>query len=310
MSPTPGILSQTTPNGLKEISWNSRLVLGTAAFQPGYGIINSGESPERKQWWNLLEAGLAQGIKKIDTAAAYGEAERILGDFGMKNLSVITKIRCEESRAGGDLEDKLVQSLRRLQIPRCYGLLLHNDEALAGASGGEMAGALHGLIRKGLVEKIGISSYEAARAEVLAQRYGLQILQIPCNPLDRRVVESGTLRRWTERGIEVHLRSVFLQGLLLRELPVSAHVSSAIPLAQARRFREECQAAGVSPLHACLSFVYGTSPTAHIVIGPTSVAELRQIADYRPDGSPLQPDGLPAWDPSFDPRSWESPVVR
>ena len=93
MSPTPGILSQTTPNGLKEISWNSRLVLGTAAFQPGYGIINSGESPERKPWWNLLEAGLAQGIKKIDTAAAYGEAERIHGDFGMKDFSVITKIR-------------------------------------------------------------------------------------------------------------------------------------------------------------------------------------------------------------------------
>jgi len=303
-------LSRTARSGLNESCCERRLVLGTAAFQAGYGITNGGKLSERKQWWNLLEAAFARGIKKIDTAAAYGEAERILGDFGMKNFSVITKIRCEESRAGGDLEDKLVQSLRRLQIPRCYGLLLHNDQALTEASGGEIAGALHGLIRKGLVEKIGISSYESTQAEVLAERYGLQILQIPCNLLDRRVVESGTLRRWTERGIEVHLRSVFLQGLLLRELPVSAHVSPAIPLDQARGFREKCQASGVSPLHACLSFVYSTSPAAHIVIGPTSVTELRQIADNQPDGSRLQPDGLPAWSPSFDPRSWDSPVVR
>ena len=61
----------------------------------------------------------------------YGEAEHILGDFGIKNLSGITKIRYEKNRADEDLEHRLVQSLRRLQIPRCYGLLLHNDEALA-----------------------------------------------------------------------------------------------------------------------------------------------------------------------------------
>jgi len=301
-------LSQATGDDGKELSCASRLVLGTAAFQHGYGITNGGKSPEQKQCWSLLEAGLAQGIKKIDTAAAYGEAERLLGDFGMKNFSVITKVHCEESRAGEDLEEKLVQSLRRLQIPRCYGLLLHNEEALAGASGVKIAGALHGLIRKGLVEKIGVSSYEAAQAELLVEKYGLQILQIPCHPLDRRVVESGTLRRWTEGGIEVHLRSIFLQGLLLQELPVSARATPSLPLAETRRFREKCKAAGISPLQACLSFVWEASPTASVVIGPTSVDELTQIIDYRPDRSLVEPDWLLAWSPSFDPRTWGKPL--
>jgi len=108
----------------------------------------------------------------------------------------------------------------------------------------------------------------------------------------------------------VHLRSIFLQGLLLRELPVSARATPAIPLAEARRFREKCQAAGISPLQACLSFVWAASPKAHIVIGPTSVDVLLQIMDYRPDRSPTEPDWLPAWSPSFDPRNWELPIGR
>jgi len=66
---------------------------------------------------------------------------------------VITKIRYDENQVGEEVEAKLVQSLARLRISRCYGLLLHNDEALAGALGGKIAGTLHGLIRKGLVEK-------------------------------------------------------------------------------------------------------------------------------------------------------------
>jgi aryl-alcohol dehydrogenase-like predicted oxidoreductase len=295
---------------LNESSWCSRLVLGTASFRPGYGITNVAKSAERKHWWNLLESSLAQGIRKIDTAAAYGEAEHILGEFGMKNFSVVTKIRCEKHLAGEDVEDKLIQSLRRLQISRCYGLLLHNDEALAGPWGGGIAKVLHGLIGKGLVEKIGISSYEASQAEILAQRHGLQLLQVPCNPLDRRVVESGSLQRWADQGIEVHLRSVFLQGLLVQESPVSVRATPAVPLAQTRWFREKCAAAGITPLQACLSFVWEANPTAQIVIGPTSAEELCQIVDYRPSQSLIKLNWLPAWSPSFDPRTWEASAAR
>lgn len=301
-------LSQTARSGLNESCCDRRLVLGTAAFQAGYGITNDGKLSERKQWWNLLEAAFARGIKKIDTAAAYGEAERILGDFGIKNQSVITKIRCDENQEGEEVEAKLMQSLARLQISRCYGLLIHNDEVLAGPRGEKISAALHGLIQKGLVEKIGISSYDASQAENLVQRHGLHILQLPCNPMDRRAVESGTLQRLTEEGLEVQLRSVFLQGLLLQKLPVSARATPSLPLAETRRFREKCKAAGISPLQACLSFVWEASPTASVVVGPTSVDELIQITDYRPDRSLVKPDWLPAWSPSFDPRTWGKPL--
>jgi aryl-alcohol dehydrogenase-like predicted oxidoreductase len=305
MPSAAGILKTEAHKVSPASSCRDRLVLGTATFQGNYGVTNNGSPFDPDRYRQLLEACVAQGIKKIDTAAAYGEAERILGEFGMSRFSVITKIQCEESRAGKDLEGKLVESLQRLKISRCYGLLLHNEQALAGPNAEKISEALHLLCRKGLVEKVGISSYEPLLARNLSRKHGFHLLQVPCNPMDRRVLESGLLGQWTGEGVEVHVRSIFLQGLLLRELPYLTRESSAMPLAMARLFREKCQAAGISPLHACLSFVWNADPEAQMVIGPSTAEELRQIAEYRPGQSLVELNWLPGWNSTFDPRTWD-----
>ena len=306
MPSAAAVLKQETHKGSSAGSWRDRLVLGTATFHENYGITNKGGASDPRRYWQLLETCLDHGIKKIDTAAAYGEAERLLGEFGMSRFAVITKVRCEESQAGKDLEGKLVESLQRLKISRCYGLLLHNDQALSGPHGEKIAEALRRLSRKGLAEKVGISSYDPLSARTLSQKHGLHLLQVPCNPMDRRVLEAGLLGQWAEEGVEVHVRSIFLQGLLLRDLPNSARQSPVVPLAMARLFREKCQMAGVSPLHACLSFVWNASPEVQMVIGPTTAEELRQIAEYRPGQPLVESNWLPGWDSNFDPRTWES----
>ena len=45
--------------------------------------------------------------------------------------------------------------------------------------------------------------------------YDLDIIQIPFNIFDRRLLESGMIDILHDQGIEIHSRSVFLQGLLL-----------------------------------------------------------------------------------------------
>ena len=75
-------VSQTARSGLNESCCDRRLVLGTAAFQAGYGITNGRKLSERKQMWNLLEAAFARGIKKIDTAASSFEPRIPIQELG------------------------------------------------------------------------------------------------------------------------------------------------------------------------------------------------------------------------------------
>ncbi len=67
----------------------------------------------------------------------------------------------------------------------------------------------------GLVKKIGISIYDPSECEQVMNLARIDIVQAPLNIVDRRLVVSGWLSRLHSEEIEIHTRSVFLQGLLL-----------------------------------------------------------------------------------------------
>ena len=196
----------------------SKLALGTVQFGLNYGIANTVGQVTVAEVQNILNIAEEAGIDTLDTAVSYGNSEQVLGEVGVKNFKVITKIPSapkDLEEVDQWVEDQLQMSLVHLGIPQLYGVLLHRSEELKGRNGEAIVRSLESLQSRGLVQKIGVSIYDPSELEYVTSLMELDLLQAPMNLLDRRLQASGWLAKLHAQGVEVHTRSAFLQGLLL-----------------------------------------------------------------------------------------------
>jgi aryl-alcohol dehydrogenase-like predicted oxidoreductase len=257
----------------------TKLLLGTAQFGSPYGVSNVRGRVPPDEAERIVALAATMGVGAIDTAPAYGDAEATLGPILQAHpaISIVTKTaRCEGNRVDGVIR-AFDSSLLRLRRSKAEVLLVHAADDLLGPSADELWRALEGLRADARVDRLGVSVYTSAQAREIARRYPIGIVQLPWNVLDQRCLRDGTLAHLAEIGVEVHARSLLLQGLLLLHpdtLPAPvAHAACAL-----RRFHAAAAAAGLSPLEAALRFAVGTAgPIARYVIGVTSRDELAEI---------------------------------
>ena len=162
-----------------------------------------------------------------------------------------------------------VQSLGRVDV-----LLVHAVADLLGPDGDALWRALRDLKEQGTVGAIGISAYVADDPAALAQRFRPDVMQIPFSLLDQRLLQDGSLARLKDLGVEVHARSLFLQGLLFMET-MPEKLRDAAPLL--KRVRQQIAAAHATPLAAALGFVLSRPEVDVAVVGATSRHELDEI---------------------------------
>lgn len=206
-----------------------RLVLGSAQLGMPYGINNKIGKPDFFSACDIVKTAFDNGIIRFDTAQAYGDSEEILGKV-FDNLKINSKVKvysklnpklnlADEFAVRQSVED----SLRKLKIDRLEGLLLHDENGLRFWTQG-LGNILRSLVNEGKVKSIGGSFYTPQKASEALDLNGVDLIQVPANILDRRFEEAGVFKKASERGKEVFVRSIFLQGLLLAPIdcvPVS-----------------------------------------------------------------------------------------
>jgi aryl-alcohol dehydrogenase-like predicted oxidoreductase len=195
-----------------------RLALGTAQFGSSYGVSNKMGKLAGAEARAVLDCARSFGIRTLDTAIAYGVSEASLGELGVSDFEIVTKLPSLPA-LGCDVEQwvdsQVKRSLERLGITKLHAVLLHCPEDLIGDRGSALNSALDRLVREGLAAKIGISIYEPDQAARIWAKFRPDIVQFPFNILDRRMQTSGWIGKFSEAGVEIHSRSAFLQGLLL-----------------------------------------------------------------------------------------------
>jgi aryl-alcohol dehydrogenase-like predicted oxidoreductase len=201
-----------------------QLGLGTAQFGFDYGISNVRGRSSENEIRKILAMAARKNVAVIDTAAAYGEAESVLGRCLPKGdeFRIVTKtIPLRECSATGDgarwVRDGFFRSLKRLGVEAVDSLLIHHVDDLLGPSGPEVYDEIFRLKQDGKVRRMGISAYSGSELDEALNRYDIDIVQVPLNVLDQRLLSGGQLQRLKEREVEIHVRSVFLQGLLLMD---------------------------------------------------------------------------------------------
>lgn len=189
----------------------SKIVLGTVQFGCQYGINSIGQ-PSQDEVCRLLKYAAECGIVKLDTSSAYGNAETILGDC--MPHSVCFKIISKYPKSDKTVREGFLGSLKRLKLKKIYGYLLHHFELYRNSKC--IWEDFRALKREGLVEKIGFSLYSVDELELLlSDGVDFDILQIPRNIFDNQF--DTYLPILNERGVEVHVRSTFLQGLFFKD---------------------------------------------------------------------------------------------
>ncbi len=219
----------------------------------------------------IVKTAWDSGIREYDTGQGYGESEKVLGD-AVRSLGfssdarVITKLDPSLDHLDrADLEQAVRKSLTCLNVPILHGLMLHKEEYLEVWESG-MGDILKDLINKRLTDHIGASVYSPGKAKLALETDGIDMIQIPSNILDRRFEKAGVFELAENKGKQIYVRSVFLQGLLLMEserIPPKMQFAVEV-LKRLERFSQET---GLSKQDLAVGYVRQSYPQAKIVFG-------------------------------------------
>lgn len=275
-----------------------KLALGTVQFGQSYGVANKAGQVPAAEAKAILEYAASTGINMLDTAVGYGDSEQRLGEIGIPDWQVVSKIPAVPDGCGDIISwvtESVQSSLQRLGLPRLYALLLHKPQQLLGADGGQIYAALQQLRETGLVQKIGASIYAPAELDDLCRRYEFDVVQAPFNLFDRRLIDSGWMSRLANSGVELHVRSIFLQGLLL--MPSSdrpakfnrwqAHWSA---------YSDWLRSAELTPLQACVRFSLSFPKVTRVIVGVDNSDQLRALVEAASGPVPIPSNALQVHD--------------
>jgi len=211
----------------------------------------------------------------------------------------------EASKIRAWSKELLKTSLDRLNVEKLYGLLLHRPGELLGKSGAYLYEAILELKAAGLVEKIGVSVYDEAELDAIFSKYKIDLVQAPFSIMDRRLVSSGWLRELSRNDVEVHARSVFLQGLLLME-PAKRPVYFKKWTDSLSAWDRWIDATQQTHAGACLRFALSFPEIGRAIVGVDSVDQLDLLLTECEKELLLAPDDLFSNDITLlNPSCWE-----
>ena len=283
----------------------NRIVLGGAQLGLPYGILNGGETLSREEVARILDTAVGHGIDSIDTAIAYGQSESVIGETAQNRFNIISKLPPlppEVSNVSEWVHMQVEASLSRLKCTSLDALLLHRPQDLTEAHGAELFAAISSLKIEKTIQRFGVSIYTPDELNGIIGTFDFDVVQAPLNVFDRRIL--GVIGQLSALNIEVHVRSVFLQGVLIakpEDRPQRFNQWSE----HFAMFDEWVNSSGMSAMACCLGFALQQPGIAKLVIGTTSATSLAEIMTSIPNSHLKVPAHLQSSiEQLIDPRVW------
>lgn len=247
---------------------NSKLVIGSAQFGLNYGINNKDGQVRVEDVRKILATALDNQVDIIDTSSAYGNSEEVIGSVikANDNFKIISKY----PKSDISVADSLQLSLNRLRQSSLYGYLVHHFDFYLGHPGiwNEFIEAK----KCGKVQKIGFSIYSPSQLEILLNNnVPFDLIQFPYNIFDRQF--DPYLDELKLKGVEIHTRSAFLQGLFFKDkeaLPIKLEPLSPY----LRTLREYCSQKKITIEQLALNYVCNNKKIDGVLVGVDNTSQL------------------------------------
>jgi len=254
----------------------NKLCLGTVQFGLDYGINNKIGKPSDNEMNSILDFAYSQGISYLDTAEAYGDAQQRIGNYhsGVKHrFNLITKYNSQIDLPVS-IEKRVEHNLSTLKAERLYSYMFHSfDEYKLYYS--QFREHLNSMVNVGLIEKLGVSVYTNEEAMQVLEDNSIRLIQLPFNLLDNINKRKLVLQKAKERGVEIHTRSVFLQGLFFKQLSqLSDSLHNIEPYL--KQIRQVQYKSNISMQAVALNYVLHQELISKVLIGVDSLLQLQE----------------------------------
>jgi aryl-alcohol dehydrogenase-like predicted oxidoreductase len=254
----------------------------------------------------ILSIAARSGLGVLEVGRHPASAEVTLGQVLPKPQPFRLTVTTVRPDRGPDFAEAEVRAqLARLGVGSVDAILAPSATDLFSPHGPELWDRLRKLKDEGLAKKIGVSVYASDDPVGLTRRFKPDVVQAPASLLDQRLLIDGTLAELAAMGVEVHLRSIFLNGLLF--LPPDRapnHLKAAAGrISRARRLIAEGRS---DPLQAALGFALSRPEASTVLVGVASAAEMSAVIAAAMSPPPdLDWDEMALDDPeALDPRAW------
>ena len=292
-----------------------QICLGTAQFGFEYGITNLNGKVHISEVGKILREANKNGIQFIDTAQSYKESEINIGKFINENLNfkLITKLDLDGIDISSIyfdeiLELKLQKSLKNLNVNSLEAILIHDSDILKNKNSFRLIEWLRKIKSRKIVKKIGVSIYE--KSDLFFSLNYFDIIQMPLSIYDQRLKENGTIEILKNNSIEIHLRSIFLQGLILQGYSKWPDFLNPHFIEHHKKISLIARENNLSLLELTICFLEKYIDAEIALMGITSEKELKEIIDASQKIKSRNSYDLDfrsfAWDDplDIDPRKW------
>ena len=247
-----------------------KLAIGTVQFGINYGINNKNGIPSDFDISEIFDLSIKNNIKYLDTSISYGNSEERISKLANNKFNIITK--SNNVKNSEELSSSILTSLSSLKTESVYGFLFHNSDNLI--NNHDLWSTLVKFKNEKKVNKIGYSIYDTNQIDYLLDKGFIpDIVQLPYSLLDRKFEKY--FMKLKKLGTEIHVRSVFLQGLYFmnnKKLP-----EKLLPLKKYLEIIDSvCKDLNISIGELALNFVNENKFIDKIIIGVDSSTQLNQ----------------------------------
>ncbi|MCK4264792.1 aldo/keto reductase [Candidatus Babeliales bacterium] len=255
-----------------------KLGIGTIQFGLAYGISNKEGQVAFDDGKKILSLAAETNISVLDTANSYGLSEEALGRLISENhkFKIITKTPKFLKGSAENLERAFCDSLLKLKQRDVYGLLVHRTDDLFEKDGEQLWQKMVELKKRGLVKKIGVSVYDSNQLDMVLNKYPIDLVQLPVNLFDQRLVNNGYLKKLKKLNVEIHARSIFLQGLLLMKTEELSSFFDSLH-EHFKKYHFFLKDNEITSLEASLDFVLKIKEIDCVLVGVCSAKQLNDI---------------------------------
>ncbi len=259
----------------------SKVILGVTQFGLNYGILNQHNSNKKKKLKQILNFSKKKGINSIYSSKYYGNANKFLATENLNYFKLYIKFKSQDLLKKNFLEDfeKMKKKLKKNNLI----LMLDRFENLKKRERLKIYNILLDLKKDKKINKFGYSIYSFKNLKKICHEFKPNILQCPYNVIDRRLEEKKLLQFLKINKIEIHVRSIFLQGLLI--LHYSKHPRKFLNWKKIfKKFDDQIQHYKISNLDWCLNFIEKNKYINKILLGVDNIDQLREICSFKNNG--------------------------
>ena len=256
----------------------NKIIIGVTQFGMNYGILNLDSTNKKKKLKQILNFSKKKGVKSLYTSKYYGDANKLLAKENLNYFKIYLKFKSQDllkKNFSKELE-KIKSELKKNDLI----LMLDGFENLKDRERVKIYNIILDLKKDKKIIRFGYSIYSFKNLKKICYKFRPNILQCPYNVIDRRLEKKKLLQFLKINKIEIHVRSIFLQGLLI--LHYSKISKKFLKWKKIfKKFNDKIQYYKISNLDGCLNFIEKNKFIDKILLGVDNIDQLKEIFSFR-----------------------------